>query len=192
MAIPKIQDSSVETETEDEEMQVDEYEEPATALVQAKTNVTSIAKKKVIVLKKKFISSSIKYRGKITRAPVNTEHCTLRYFRYSSSVTWFIVPQMGLKALNPLGRCSLLNTSKSTFISTSRCSCSGGCVPMPVVRECVCCKQIHQVVQKMDSYPHGELNCITAHPGFQTVCLDQDVMETAYYRYRQQYGGQAR
>lgn len=72
------------------------------------------------------------------------------------------------------------------------CSCSGGCVAMPVVRESVCCKQIHQIVQKMDAYPHGELDCITEHPGFQTVCLDEWVMETAYLHYRQQYGGQAR
>lgn len=39
----------------------------------------------------------------------------------------------------------------------------------------------------MEAYS-DELTCITRHPGFQTVCLDIFVLETAYYQYRSQYG----
>jgi len=31
-------------------------------------------------------------------------------------------------------------------------------------------------------------SCITTHPGFQSVCLDTFVLQTAYLQYRQQYG----
>jgi hypothetical protein len=58
---------------------------------------------------------------------------------------------------------------------------------MPAVRESVCCKEINQVVQKMDNI-EADLNCITEYPGFHSVCLDQWVLETAYFQYRQQYG----
>ena len=40
--------------------------------------------------------------------------------------------------------------------------------------------------------PETLLDCITAHPGFHTVCLDRWVLQTAYYQYRQQYGNRAR
>ena len=57
---------------------------------------------------------------------------------------------------------------------------------MPTVRESVCCKEIDRVVAKMDAYADAanvdadagnnndvaSLDCITHHPGFQTVCLD--------------------
>ncbi|XP_054770776.2 uncharacterized protein LOC129278654 [Lytechinus pictus] len=72
------------------------------------------------------------------------------------------------------------------------CSCSGDCAPMPIVRECVCCKEIPEVVHKMDSFNGGELDCITNHPGFEGVCLNPWVLETAYFHYRQQYGGGGR
>ena len=59
---------------------------------------------------------------------------------------------------------------------------------MPTVKESVCCKEIGRVVEKMDSYEGADdLDCITMHPGFRTVCLDLYVLETAYYQYRQQY-----
>ena len=31
------------------------------------------------------------------------------------------------------------------------------------------------------------LVCITQHPGFQTVCLNRWVLQTAWYQYKQQY-----
>ncbi|XP_022111657.1 uncharacterized protein LOC110990883 [Acanthaster planci] len=68
----------------------------------------------------------------------------------------------------------------------SWCSC-GEYQIMPAVRESLCCKEINQVGQKMDNI-EADLNCITEHPGFYSVCLDQWVLETVYFQYRQQYG----
>ncbi|XP_071511575.1 uncharacterized protein [Diadema antillarum] len=62
---------------------------------------------------------------------------------------------------------------------------------MPSVQESICCKEINEIVEKMDSY-NGSLDCITEHPGFLTVCLDEYVLETAYFQYHAQYGGGAR
>ena len=58
---------------------------------------------------------------------------------------------------------------------------------MPTVRESVCCKEISQVVQKMDEFEQ-DIDCVTDHPGFSSVCLDRWVLETAYMQYRQHYG----
>lgn len=33
-----------------------------------------------------------------------------------------------------------------------------------------------------------EIECITTHPGFHSVCLDPWSLQTAYLHYRQQYG----
>lgn len=68
-----------------------------------------------------------------------------------------------------------------------RCSCNH-CVIMPTGIECVCCREITQMVNKKS--PEG-VECITLHPGFQSVCLDPWVLETAYYSYRQHYGENA-
>ncbi|XP_072176071.1 uncharacterized protein [Diadema setosum] len=87
----------------------------------------------------------------------------------------------------------VLISSIPHFCLLFRCSCSGGCVAMPTVRESVCCKEIPRVVEKMDSFADGgDLDCITMHPGFKTVCLDKYVLETAYYQYEQQYDEDAR
>ena len=53
---------------------------------------------------------------------------------------------------------------------------------MPTVKESVCCKEIGRVVEKMDSYEGADdLDCITTHPGFRTVCLDRYVSHLEYY-----------
>ena len=41
-------------------------------------------------------------------------------------------------------------------------------------------QDIPRVVERMDSY-EGDLDCITHHPGFSSVCLDRYVLETAYF-----------
>lgn len=41
---------------------------------------------------------------------------------------------------------------------------------------------------KCDQMPQIDLGCITAHPGFNSICLDVWVLQTAYYTYRQQHG----
>lgn len=61
--------------------------------------------------------------------------------------------------------------------------------------ECVCCQEIPQVKSKLrevaqvDGLP--EPNCITQHPGFLAVCINRWVLQTAWYQYRQFYGGEA-
>ena len=59
---------------------------------------------------------------------------------------------------------------------------------MSTETECVCCSEISQVVEKKSS---EGVECITQHPGFQSVCLNPWVLQTAYYSYRQQYGESA-
>ena len=54
---------------------------------------------------------------------------------------------------------------------------------LPSIEECVCCCEIDEVSDKKQDHP-----CIIGHPGFSTVCLDQCVLQTAYYGYRQEYG----
>lgn len=70
-----------------------------------------------------------------------------------------------------------------------RCQC-GKCEVMPTNEECVCCTQIANTRQKMEceTSESSECSCIVQHPGFEPVCLNQYVLETAYYQYRQQYG----
>ena len=70
-----------------------------------------------------------------------------------------------------------------------RCSC-GNCRPMPSSRECVCCREIQVVEQKLRE-SDVKRQCITEHNGFDPVCLNVWVLQTAYFQYRQQYGSTA-
>ena len=72
----------------------------------------------------------------------------------------------------------------------SGCSC-GNCQQMPTDPECMCCQEIHQVLDELqhvrapnDSDPAG---CILDHPGFNAVCLNIWVLETAWLQYRSEY-----
>ena len=67
-----------------------------------------------------------------------------------------------------------------------RCLCTH-CVVMSTPRECICCKEIVEVVNKL-SEVETDMTCITQHPGFASVCLDVWVLQTAYFQYRQHYG----
>ena len=53
--------------------------------------------------------------------------------------------------------------------------------------ECVCCFETPQVQSKITEVFGEVRTCITRHPGFQAVCLNKWVLETARYQYRQQY-----
>jgi hypothetical protein len=59
---------------------------------------------------------------------------------------------------------------------------------MPTVLQCVCCKEISKVTDVIEELNDGQLTCITSHPGFDPVCLNTYVLQTAYCQYRQQYG----
>ncbi|XP_054770601.2 uncharacterized protein LOC129278479 [Lytechinus pictus] len=68
------------------------------------------------------------------------------------------------------------------------CSC-GGCQAMPTVKESVCCKEVEMIIRKMNAFEAEQygLNCITEHPGFQPVCLNKYVLETALYQFLQEF-----
>jgi hypothetical protein len=64
-----------------------------------------------------------------------------------------------------------------------RCSC-GQCGLMAQISECRCCQEIEQVVERTSA---ASVPCITAHPGFASVCLDTHVLDTCYWWFQQQY-----
>ncbi|XP_077991063.1 uncharacterized protein LOC144445398 [Glandiceps talaboti] len=66
------------------------------------------------------------------------------------------------------------------------CSCTQ-CQEMLKQVDSICCCEIDDVKKKMDELD-AETNCITDHPGFIPVCLNEWVLQTAYFQYRQQYG----
>ena len=70
------------------------------------------------------------------------------------------------------------------------CQCGQCHLVEPITEEeYLYCREINQVVAKLNPPPAGEqLQCITQHPGFQPVILDVNVLETAYLSYWQQYG----
>ena len=55
---------------------------------------------------------------------------------------------------------------------------------MPTVEESVCCQVIVELQQKCTD---ENVHCITDHPGFEPVCLNEHVLQTAYHQYRCQY-----
>ena len=59
---------------------------------------------------------------------------------------------------------------------------------MTTTEESVCCREIATVVGKMDELEDSTVVCITEHPGFNPVCLNVWVLQTAYYQYRQEHG----
>ena len=49
---------------------------------------------------------------------------------------------------------------------------------MPTPRECVCCKEIVEIMHMISSSEVPPVTCITQHPGFPSVCLDIWVLTT--------------
>ena len=58
---------------------------------------------------------------------------------------------------------------------------------MPTARESLCCQEVGEVIQKANEYGDS-ITCIVQHPGFQSVCLDVWVLQTAGSQHRQEYG----
>ena len=67
-------------------------------------------------------------------------------------------------------------------LAMNRCQC-GCCSAMPTAVECVCFTEIEEILNRKD-----QSQCITQHEGFEPVCLDVWVLQTAYFSYRQAYG----
>ena len=55
-----------------------------------------------------------------------------------------------------------------------RCSCAK-CLPMPHAVECVCCRELSEVVERLEDSD----GCVTCLETFKTGCLDKDVLYTA-------------
>ena len=64
------------------------------------------------------------------------------------------------------------------LFNLNRCRCSN-CSLACVVRaeECRCCMEVNRCTERMEVQKDGQ--CITMHPGFNSVCLDQWVSQTA-------------
>ena len=62
---------------------------------------------------------------------------------------------------------------------------SGKCYQLTKGQECSCCMEEDRCIEKMEEDGHGTPGkCITLHPGFNSVCLDPWVLETAAVRLR--------
>ena len=62
--------------------------------------------------------------------------------------------------------------------------------------ESICCQEVDAVRKKnledvMEEQLQAELRCIVQHPGFEAVCLNVWVLQTAWLQYKQQYGSSA-
>ena len=77
--------------------------------------------------------------------------------------------------------------SRMTIV-VSHTGARGQCEPMPTERESVCCREIHQVENKLMDWDGSSIDCITEHGGFQSVCLDVWVLQTALYQTGQEPG----
>ena len=65
-----------------------------------------------------------------------------------------------------------------------RCKC-GKCQDMGSQLDNLCCLEPKQIVAVLKDCP--SVTCLTQHPGFEAVCLNRYVLQTAYFQYRQQY-----
>ena len=63
---------------------------------------------------------------------------------------------------------------------------------MATANECVCCKEHDLVVAKcreVEELAIGKMReCVTKHPGFEAVCLNEWNLQAVYKEYKQQYG----
>ena len=81
-----------------------------------------------------------------------------------------------------------INPSKTKLIYF-RCTC-GNCQILNRNEECTYCSEFPEICNKnREAVEMGEVAeapvCITQHPGFQAVCLNRWVLQTAWYQYRQ-------
>lgn len=77
---------------------------------------------------------------------------------------------------------------KQNYFNNQICRCNcGHCMQMPLAKECVCCKKTRVLLVLMKN---DEVECITDQPGFEPVCLNTYVLDTARNQYKQQYNRQ--
>ena len=61
---------------------------------------------------------------------------------------------------------------------------------MPTVTECICCHEIEMIEEKIEE-SDSQICCIIEHKGFDAVCLNLWVLQTAFYDFRYHHGSQA-
>ncbi|XP_033120131.1 P2X purinoceptor 7-like [Anneissia japonica] len=75
------------------------------------------------------------------------------------------------------------NKDQSRRTNTDWCSCDK-CSVMPTTEECLCCMEILKIkdkfVEDAPAIVDGNMNCITQHPGFRSICLDIWALQLAY------------
>ena len=64
---------------------------------------------------------------------------------------------------------------------------------MDCTEECVCCHEVAEVINKNNEVfetdkLRSKPNCINDNPTFASVCLNQWVLQVAWYDYQQHYG----
>lgn len=59
------------------------------------------------------------------------------------------------------------------LLNTDWCQC-GQCTTMSSITECICCVEITHLQHKIQ-----RITCVTENPSFNTVCINQDVLEVA-------------
>ena len=59
---------------------------------------------------------------------------------------------------------------------------------MPTSRESIRCCEIENIILKKKQENSSEISCIINHDGFESVCLNVWVLQTAYFTYGQNYG----
>ncbi|XP_049921147.1 P2X purinoceptor 7-like isoform X2 [Epinephelus moara] len=66
------------------------------------------------------------------------------------------------------------------------CSC-GNCATMPTEQENVCCREIPQVLRRMQQVD-DHMTCMLDHPGLEPVCLNPYSLQREFNHYRANYG----
>ena len=85
---------------------------------------------------------------------------------------------------------SAINPSQTKLIYFG-CTCEN-CQILNRNEECRCCSEFPKMCNEIrEAVEMGEVAeapvCITQHPGFQAVCLNKWVLQTAWYWHKQQY-----
>ena len=58
---------------------------------------------------------------------------------------------------------------------------------MSKMHECVCCCDVPEIRVKVDTFD-ANMICITDHPGFASICLNEWAIQVSYYQYREENG----
>ncbi|KAF3861263.1 hypothetical protein F7725_000039 [Dissostichus mawsoni] len=101
----------------------------------------------------------------------------------------FLTTNIGHGEFSSLSPLALISLPLIIFLTTNighGCTCE--CCRadnLEAVQECVCCRELAKV-QALNGNHGG--SCITQHPGFEAICLNEYVLDVAYSYYKQNHG----